>query len=66
MVLDDLGVVLSLIGATGSTVITFILPGAAYWVMTREEGPTVKRYCAALLFGLGCIIMPVCVTFIFV
>jgi len=66
MILDDLGVVLALIGATGSTVITFILPGAAYYVMHKNSGPSWKRYGAAMLFCLGCIIMPVCVTFIFV
>jgi amino acid permease len=66
LVLDDLGVVLALIGATGSTVITFILPGAAYYVMHKDSGPAWKRNGAVMLFCLGCIIMPVCVTFIFV
>lgn len=66
MVLDDLGVVLALIGCTGSTVITFILPGAAYYTMHKNSGPAWKRYGAAFLLGLGCIIMPVCLVFVFV
>lgn len=66
LILNDLGVVLALIGATGSTVITFILPGAAYYVMHKHSGPAWKRIGAIGLFCLGCIIMPVCVTFIFV
>lgn len=66
LVLDDLGIILSLIGATGSTVVTFILPGAAYYIMHRDTGPTWKRYGAIILFTLGCIIMPMCLTFIFV
>jgi hypothetical protein len=66
MALDDLGVVLALIGATGSTVITFILPGAAYYQLFRHEGPPWKRAGAALLFCTGVVIMPVCLVFIFI
>ena len=66
MVMDDLGTVLSLIGATGSTVITYILPGAAYYVMHPDTGPAWKRYGAVVLFCAGCVIMPVCLVFIFV
>lgn len=67
MVLDDLGVVLALIGATGSTVITFILPGAAYYVMHPEgSGPEWKRQGGKALFVAGCLIMPICLAFIFV
>ena len=66
MIVDDLGVVLSLIGATGSTIITYILPGAAYYIMHTNSGPAWKRNGAAVLFLLGCLIMPVCLVFIFV
>ncbi len=66
MVLSDLGFILAIIGSTGATVITYILPGAAYYTMHTNQGPAWKRYAAAVLFGLGVIIMPVCLTFIFV
>lgn len=67
MILDDLGVVLALIGATGSTVITFILPGAAYYVMFKddESQPIWKLYAAQFIFVFGCIFMPVCLIFVF-
>ena len=57
MVLTNLGIVLAIIGATGSTIITFILPGAAYYVMFEEEGPTFTRYCAAVLSIFGVLFM---------
>lgn len=66
LALNDLGVVLALIGATGSTVITFILPGAAYFQLFQHDGPVWKRNCAALLFCMGIVIMPVCLVFIFI
>lgn len=72
LVVDDLGVILALLGATGSTVINYILPGAVYWRLyendDQEEGGrgSWKRWGAGFLFMLGCIIMPVCVAFIFI
>lgn len=62
---DDLGVILSLVGATGSTLVSFILPGFCYFFLFREEGPAWKRYCALLQGCVGLIIIPVCLTFIF-
>lgn len=66
MVLDDLGVVLALVGGTGSTMIAFVLPGIAYYRLCKDDGPSVTKYCALALFCAGCIIMPLAVTFIFV
>lgn len=65
LIVDDLGIVIALLGATGSTVINYILPGAVYWQLFEKEGATWKRQGAGALLLLGCIIMPVCVTFIF-
>lgn len=67
MILNDLGVVLALIGATGSTVVTFILPGAAYYVMFKEDDsePKWKLIGAQVIFVFGCIFMPVCLVFVF-
>ncbi|KAF9565815.1 hypothetical protein CPC08DRAFT_704250 [Agrocybe pediades] len=39
---DDLQLVLSFVGATGSTTISFILPGLFYWKLTRDD-PSVRR-----------------------
>ena len=67
LVVDDLGIVIALIGATGSTIINYTLPGAVYWRLYEADGSECwKRRGAGFLFVLGCIIMPVCVVFIFV
>ncbi len=58
----SLGKVLSLVGATGSTTISYILPGGIYW-RVGPAGP--KRYLAAGQFLLGCAIMPAALTFVF-
>ena len=58
----SLGKVLSLVGATGSTTISYILPGGIYW-RVGPAGP--ERYLAARQFLLGCVIMPAALTFVF-
>ncbi len=63
---SDLSVILSFVGATGSTLVSFILPGFAYYIMFDEDGPTFKRYAALTLGIFGLIIIPICLTFIFV
>lgn len=65
LAVDDLGIVIALVGATGSTIITYVLPGSVYWKIYEDNGLTWKRIAAGGLFVLGCLIMPVCVTFIF-
>jgi amino acid permease len=62
----DLGLIFSFVGATAATMISFILPGAAYYSMHVRQGPTWKRYGALGLIILGCIVTPVCTAFIFV
>jgi amino acid permease len=68
MVYSDFGIVLGIIGCTASSIISFILPGAAYYQMHYDEPdtPTWKLWGALGLFGLGLFIMPVCLTFIFI
>jgi len=55
---DDLQLVLSFVGSTGSTTISFILPGLFYWKLTRND-PTVSKFLnrAALALSIygGCI-----------
>lgn len=63
--LSDLGVLLSLVGATGSTIVSYILPGFLYYIHFKDEGPVWKRNMALVQGCLGLIIMPVALTFIF-
>lgn len=48
---DDLRLVLSFVGATGSTTISFILPGLFFWKLTRND-PSVSRKMNMAAFGL--------------
>eukprot|EP00602_Paraphysomonas_sp_CaronLab_P002598 CAMPEP_0185020326 /NCGR_PEP_ID=MMETSP1103-20130426/2919_1 /TAXON_ID=36769 /ORGANISM="Paraphysomonas bandaiensis, Strain Caron Lab Isolate" /LENGTH=453 /DNA_ID=CAMNT_0027551155 /DNA_START=88 /DNA_END=1449 /DNA_ORIENTATION=- len=67
LTVSDLGVVLSLVGATGSTIVSYILPGFFYYLIFKDlEGPVWKRNLALAQGVLGLIIIPVCLTFIFV
>lgn len=67
LVVEDLGIIFGFVGATGATMISFILPGISYYKMhdSMQEGPQWKRTGALMLCGLGMVIMPVCVTFLF-
>ena len=60
--LTDLGTVLAVVGATGSTIVSYILPGAIYWSI--HPASSGKRMLAGALFGAGCVIMPVALGFI--
>ncbi|KAF8659850.1 hypothetical protein AX16_001735 [Volvariella volvacea WC 439] len=55
---DDLRIVLSFVGATGSTTISFILPGLFFWKLTRND-QSVSRRLNWAAFGLavygGCV-----------
>ena len=66
MVVSDLGVVLAVVGATGSTTISYILPGLIFLKLHGGEKWTVKHYAAATLLTIGCIVIPACLTFIFI
>lgn len=67
LVVEDLGLIFGFVGATGATMISFILPGISYYKMHEpmQEGPQWKRTGALMLCGLGLIVMPVCTTFLF-
>jgi len=56
IVVKDLGTILGLVGATGSTTVTFILPGFIYF-KTFPNGKL--RYLALLQMCLGFVIMPI-------
>ena len=68
LTVTDLGVVLSLVGATGSSVVSYILPGFLYYFMFKDKDQDTPRWKLALALFQGClgvIIIPVCLYFIF-
>lgn len=66
LLVTDLGIILGLVGATGATVVSYILPGLAYYTLHKDEPADWKLYCSYSLFLAGCVIMPVCLLFIFI
>lgn len=56
--------VLAFVGATGSTIISFILPGLFYFTLFRrnEESPQWKTYGALALAVYGVAVMAFCLT----
>lgn len=62
-VTTSLGKVMAVVGATGSTTVAFILPGAVYYRL--HPRPHLKRYAALLILLMGCGIIPLALTFIF-
>ncbi|GMH79020.1 hypothetical protein TrLO_g7728 [Triparma laevis f. longispina] len=64
MIVTSLGTILNVVGATGSTMVSYILPGVVY--IKLFEGETGWRKRGAMLqVGVGCIIIPVALYFIF-
>lgn len=63
LAVHDLGLVLALVGATGSTTISYILPGLFYAQYFKEWHA--MRVMACVLVVLGCVLMPVMVTLCF-
>jgi len=66
-----LGIVLSIVGATGSTMICYILPGILYYKLETENNHMTHRkndktvYAALFMFIIGIILMVVCLLSIF-
>ncbi|KAH8103989.1 transmembrane amino acid transporter protein-domain-containing protein [Cristinia sonorae] len=62
---DDLQMVLSFVGSTGSTTISFILPGLFYWKLTRDEPDASKTLSKAslALTAYGVCIFIFCLSF---
>lgn len=61
-VISDLGLVLSVVGATGSTIVSYILPGASYFLLFPERP---SRWVGFLILCIGCVIMPLSLFLIF-
>jgi len=58
MVVDDLGIIVSITGATGAASITFIFPGLFYMKFMAAEGWTCLRGASLALLLFGVIIIP--------
>jgi amino acid permease len=67
LTVDDLGVTMAVIGATGSTTVGYILPSALYLALHRHnyEVSFWKKLLALFLLTLGLFIIPLTLTFIF-
>ena len=59
---DDLGVVLSVVGATGSPIVSYILPGACYYRLFPERA---SRRVGLALLVLGICLIPMGLFFAF-
>jgi hypothetical protein len=64
MLVTDLGKALAAVGATGSTMLSYILPGLIYTRLFPIW--SIKRMAAMTMFIVGCMIVPTCVTMIFI
>ncbi|KAF8479578.1 vacuolar amino acid transporter 5 [Russula ochroleuca] len=62
---DNLEMVLSFVGATGSTTISFILPGLLYWKLTKDDPNKNKllNLSALVLAGYGSLILVFCLSY---
>jgi len=59
---DELEIVLGFVGSTGSTILSFILPGFFYFRLWRKEEGSMKWFALALgIYGLA--VMGFCLTF---
>lgn len=63
----SLGLVLGFVGATGSTMVSYILPGFCFYYIFKDEAkaPKWKLYLSFAQGVLGLILIPVCLTFLF-
>lgn len=62
MVVDDLGVILALVGATGSTLVSYVLPGLIFIKIYPYRDASMM--CAYVQLIVGLIIMPLALYFV--
>ena len=62
MSISDLGIILGIVGATGSTIVSYILPGAVY--IKLHPYPHILRSLAYVQLILGVIIVPTALYFV--
>jgi amino acid permease len=59
---SELDLVLSFVGSTGSTAVSFILPGSFYYKLHQNDPWTGRKILSVCLFTYGLLIMVVCLT----
>ncbi|GMI11829.1 hypothetical protein TrVE_jg6533 [Triparma verrucosa] len=64
MIVTSLGTILNVVGATGSTMVSYILPGLVYIKLFEAEDSWRKRG-AMVQVAVGCVIIPVALYYIF-
>lgn len=64
LAVSDLGLVLGVVGATGSTIVSYILPGFCFMRLGPKSG--VKHLVAIGMLAAGCVIMPLALTLLFI
>ena len=57
MIIDDLGIVLACVGATGSILVSYVLPGLIYMKLHHDYDRT--KIAAILQLVMGCILIPI-------
>ena len=63
---NNLSVVLAVVGATGSATVSYILPGFFFYLtFPKGQAPEWKRNAALIQGIVGLLIIPICLTFIF-
>jgi hypothetical protein len=62
LVVTDLGTILAVVGATGSTMVSYVLPGSIYIKLHPEY--TFVKGLAYLQLTIGCIIIPTALFFV--
>jgi amino acid permease len=63
LLVDDLSLVLELVGATGSTIVSYLLPGATY--MKLHPYQHLRRTLARAQFLVGLVVIAVGLTSVF-
>ncbi len=61
----DLGIVLAVVGATGSTLVSWVLPGYFFYAMHSDSDCKWKRRAALTQAMVGLMFIPVSLVFIF-
>ena len=64
LTVHDLGVILSVVGATGSTAVSYILPGGCYYLLFRAQ-PGPKRALALVQCMVGFALVPLLLALIY-
>ena len=64
MIVSKLGLVLAIVGATGSTTISYILPGLYYYFIFIKD-KSFNKYMAIFLASLGICVVPFALTMVF-